>query len=60
MDPDATLKEIRELVAGMLEHWDDETYPAADDVFRLAELVEVLDLWLSGGGCLPGAWKRFD
>ena len=52
MDPDATLKEIREL----LEIWKVEAFHA-EEVERLAELVEALDEWLSKGGFLPKAWR---
>jgi hypothetical protein len=53
MDPDANLKEMLELA--------DQTLMAerADrSAMRLAELVEAMDDWLRGGGCLPEHWRR--
>jgi hypothetical protein len=53
MDPNATLVEIRTLVAiGLSEDLD----PA--DTHRLLMLVEALDDWLTGGGFLPTNWAR--
>lgn len=48
MDPDATLRELRELAA--------RSAFDADDAIRFAQLVEALDGWLSRGGFLPKAW----
>jgi hypothetical protein len=53
MDPNATLREIRELLA--------DPVPADSGLWgsrleRLAELVEALDGWLSKGGFLPDGW----
>lgn len=51
MDPNATLAEIRALVAAC----------QAGDIIdgdRLAELVSALDEWITGGGFLPAAWQR--
>lgn len=66
MDPNETLKMLRELVAQYItaKHitdWDtdDDTRVAqqmarADDI---VERVEALDGWLSQGGFLPSGWK---
>lgn len=60
MDPNANLKEQRELAAKMLHDYEDEDGNGIDqdDANRLAELVEALDGWLSKGGFLPGKWER--
>lgn len=50
MDPNATLREIRELCQkSVLE---------VEDWLRLTELFEALDTWLSQGNFLPVAWQR--
>jgi hypothetical protein len=48
MDPNAALSEIRRIIAN----------PEGPDVdlFRLVELVEGLDQWVSRGGFLPEGW----
>ncbi|GAA4201683.1 hypothetical protein [Actinocatenispora rupis] len=52
MDPDQTLREIRELLD------DDRRAPLArDDVGALLDRIEALDRWLSRGGFLPRAWQ---
>lgn len=56
MDPDANLKELRELAQRVLYSVDPDPHP--QDVERLAELVEALDGWLSNKGFLPAAWRR--
>ena len=50
MDPDACLKEIREIMA---------EYSKGNEIDgeRLAELVDALDTRLSRGGFLPAAWR---
>jgi hypothetical protein len=53
MDPNATLAELRELVA--------DPTPADAGLWgirleRMSELVEALDGWLCKGGFLPDAW----
>jgi hypothetical protein len=53
MDPDANLKEQREIVRRMLDGT-----PRRSDGLRLAELVEALDCWIVTGGFLPKAWAR--
>lgn len=49
MDPNETLREIRELIALHIES-------ARGDYARLLELCEALDGWLSHGGFLPREW----
>jgi hypothetical protein len=55
MDPDACLKEIREIkkeilcgnvILADMEHVSD----------RLAELIDTLDYWITRGGFLPKDW----
>jgi hypothetical protein len=60
MDPDETLREIRELAAKLQgNYWEDE--PDWDNELeasnRLTELVQALDEWLSKGGFPPRAWN---
>ena len=55
MDPNANLKEQREIVARMIDE-DSESVDTGDAV-RLAELVEALDSWISAGGFLPTSWN---
>lgn len=52
MDPDANLKEQRDLIAAFRRG----VLPASG-VLCLTELVDALDRWLSGGGFLPEAWR---
>lgn len=64
MDPDGNLNEQREIVGRLLAAFvggDLETgewHPDPDDVYRLTELSEALDGWLSRGGALPRAWQH--
>ena len=51
MDPNATLKKIRELAQRLL--WDTES-PAGE----LAERIEALDTWICKGGFLPTDWEN--
>lgn len=60
MDPNATLKELRELAVEQ-HRLEDSTDPKvtvrmATIAGRMAELVEALDGWLVAGGYLPTAW----
>ena len=50
MDPNETLKKIRELIPQVRSS--ESTAPGDD----LAEAVEALDDWLSHGGFLPKDW----
>jgi len=57
MDPDACLKEIRELLVEINKPQNDakhERWLSAE----LAERVEAMDEWLSRKGFLPAAWTR--
>lgn len=54
MDPDETLKQIRQLV----KEYNQPGWLDRCDVEQLVELVEALDLWLSKGGFLPAAWRK--
>ncbi len=51
MDPNATLRELREMIG------DSDPHSAARSR-RYAELIESLDDWLSSGGFLPSDWNR--
>lgn len=63
MDPDANLKEQRELASRILHILNTvgESGKAASLIMehaaRLAELEEALDKWIAGGGFLPAAWR---
>lgn len=58
MDPDATLRELRELTGQFLKDWDEDKTPDTLDVYRMAELFEALDEWTTNGGYLPAAWGK--
>jgi hypothetical protein len=60
MDPNANLKEQRELAAKMITDYNDSESNGIDqdDANRLAELVQALDEWISRQGFLPKAWAR--
>jgi hypothetical protein len=58
MDPDANLREQRELTARIIRALDFSEPLRAVDVNRLAELVTALDEWLTRGGFLPVAWRQ--
>lgn len=46
MDPNETLREIRELVGST----------NTSELLRLAQLVDAMDDWIVSGGFLPSAW----
>lgn len=52
MDPNATLKSIRELANMMAQGNDSEVS------VELTEAIDNLDTWLSAGGFLPADWAR--
>lgn len=54
MDPNETLRLLRLTVAQMRVDESPEIRKAHAD--EIAEYVEALDGWLSGGGFLPDAW----
>jgi hypothetical protein len=63
MDPDAALKELRELAAEFNEEeriWDgtDGLLEHKAKAERATELFAALDKWLSGGGFLPEDWGK--
>ena len=57
MDPDACLSEIRETILALKEAGNRgsviEAYGHGE---TLAEYVQALDEWLTGGGFLPASW----
>jgi hypothetical protein len=53
VDVDACLAELRALVRRSYDEHLDEA-----DRDRVLELVDALDGWMSGGGFLPGDWRR--
>lgn len=52
MDPNATLAQIRELIAAIFAG-----NTSADDIRELAKLTASLDEWIIAGGFLPRAWE---
>ena len=54
MDPDETLKSMREAIATMEASGGGPTFAAAAET--LAESTDALDQWLSKAGFLPKAW----
>ena len=60
MDPNANLEEQRrcvEIIKKLARSGEDEHELALTGV-HLAELVEALDDWISGGGFKPDAWTH--
>lgn len=57
MDPDANLREQREIVARMRDDETARTLDAFSELERLTDLVETLDEWLSTAGHLPREWE---
>jgi hypothetical protein len=56
MDPDETLKEIRELCDAVLHPHG--AYPDIEDCEMLATQFVHLDSWLKRGGFLPKDWQE--
>lgn len=52
MDPDAALRELREVFRLIEQH----RRMTTEQVEHLAEVFTGLDGWLASGGTLPGAW----
>jgi hypothetical protein len=57
MDPNANLREQREIIERVFDPADDDKDLDLDDLERLAELAKAMDEWLRNGGFLPDAWK---
>jgi hypothetical protein len=57
MDPNANLKEQKEIVRWLLDTNEENADELSKKAERLANLVEALDEWLSKGGFLPDAWR---
>lgn len=58
MDPNATLREIRDLVKEFNFGAQNEDHSEWDVKFaRLAVLSESLDNWITMGGFLPDSWE---
>jgi hypothetical protein len=53
MDPDATLAQIRELMATHHTHND----LGEEETAQLVELIDALDEWMTKGGFLPTDWN---
>ena len=68
MDPDANLREQREIARAIQKVLDDcngdgsltdgQQFYVAAQAERLAELVEALDGWITKGGFLPARWRN--
>jgi len=63
MDPNATLKRIREISKRITEILNSECIHAGNEMLdlasELAELTTALDEWLSKGGFFPRDWTPF-
>jgi hypothetical protein len=62
VDIEANLREMREMVAEVNAAWDaacaSDVEPMADShLYRMAELFEAMDGWLSKGGHAPKDWR---
>lgn len=55
MDPNACLKELRELIEYF--HNNDADSYDYDDVHELVDKIDALDEWLSTGGFKPSDWS---
>ena len=53
MDPDATLKEMRELAIMLADSRDID----GEQCVHLAELFLALDRWIMNGGFMPRSWR---
>jgi hypothetical protein len=60
MDPNATLKGIRDLVKTINHDYEDPEGNGVDqdDAASLASHCETLDAWLCKGGFIPQDWQR--
>jgi len=58
MDPDATLRGIRELSKDVRRMVDMGYMPDDHVANALVERVEALDEWLVNGGIVPSAWIK--
>ena len=58
MDPDATLKELRELIGKTYKLTVNGDEYVSDDWHQLATLAEALDEWICKGGFLPKDWQK--
>ena len=60
MDPNAALRELRELMQGMATRGDRVlvTIKRVEELDRMVELFTALDGWLSGGGFPPEEWRE--
>ncbi len=59
MDPNRNLDEQLALAKQIQQYADEHpTERISGDTLKLAELVEALDHWITGGGFLPDRWNR--
>jgi hypothetical protein len=62
VDPDANLREQRELSAAIIRTADGEPFAGRTELQatraeRLAELVQALEEWVMKGGAMPDDWQ---
>lgn len=57
MDPNATLRELKDVLSRLREDRYDSDYERMCDMEYLTELAEAMVTWLSSGGFLPDEWK---
>lgn len=58
MDPDETLRLLREAYSRFEDVRGAESGPVVDAASDMRDAVVALDEWLSRGGFLPAAWRR--
>lgn len=56
MDPNETLRRIRELYRSILESDIKASITVETEAEELAELVQALDGWITNGGFMPTKW----
>jgi hypothetical protein len=58
MDPNETIKQLRELAKRVLARADKGEEQDIYDSIEIAEKVQALDNWISDGGFLPSVWLK--
>lgn len=56
MDPNETLRQLREMVTEILDEGSEDDSTEREDEF--AQLFQALDEWVSKGGFLPRNWVK--
>jgi hypothetical protein len=58
MDPNETLRRLREMARDAVERFDRDEEVASADAAEMAEAFQVLDQWITEGGFLPREWEK--